>query len=67
MTTAELLAFMREYPMAVQASVAAAEGVQAAVRGHAGDRGRPARLPQRSAHLSFRTARRVLDAEHGAM
>ena len=26
MTTAELLAFMREYPMAVQASVAAAEG-----------------------------------------
>jgi general stress protein 26 len=32
-TTAELLIFMREHPLAVQASVSAAEGAQAAVVG----------------------------------
>jgi general stress protein 26 len=33
MTTAELLSFMREYPLAVQASVSATGGVQAAAVG----------------------------------
>ncbi len=33
MTTVELLSFMREYPLAVQASVSATGGVQAAAVG----------------------------------